>query len=634
MLRFLRKYSTSTAIKILYGVLAALFILWGVGAIGGERRQDVAVVRGQVISRRDLERATEALTRRYEQLLRGSSVNLLHSLNLRGQALDLLIERALLRHEAARLGIAVTDHDVVDAMPQMPELQENGRYDPSRVDLIKRSERVPGEFADAVRQDLQQQRLVAIVTDGVGVSDGELEERYRFDHEKANLAFVRSAAADLAATITLSDEELQKYLDEHADSYRVPARVRARYVAYRPADFLSQVEVKDDDVAEYYALHKEDKFTEPEQVRARHILIKAAADAGADAKAAARNKAEELLAKVKAGADFAALAKESSQDPGSGAKGGDLGLFPRGRMTPAFEEAAFALQAGGVSDVVETPFGFHVIKVEEHRPGGVKPLEAVHDEIADGLKQERSLALARKQAEEDRRKIARGTPFAEALAGRTIEETPPFAKGAEVPGVERAPGFAESAFALREGEVSDLIESPDAIYLLAPFAYSEAHAPPLDEVRERLAADARRERGEAAARERGEKLLARAKEIGLDQAAAEADVRVEETGPFERVDAIPTLGRLADLTADAFSLTPEAPLAPKVYRTGGDAIVAALRARTPADMAGFEGARDKLRETLLKQKHAAVWTAYVDHLKGRAQREGALDVHNDLLAPG
>jgi len=633
MLRFLRKYSSSIGIKVLYGVLALLFIGWGVGAIGGERRQDVAVVHGQAISRRDLEQAKEALTRQYEQLLRGRA-DLLRGLNLSGQALDQLIEQALLRHEAARLGINVTNADLLDAITRMPELQQNGRFDRSRLEAVLRGERVPGEFEDAIRQSILKQRLEALVTDGVGVSDGELEERYRFDHEKANLAFVRSAAADLAATITLSDEELQKYLDEHADAYRVPARVRARYVAYRPADFLSQVEVKDDDVTEYYALHKEDKFTEPEQVRARHILVKVAADAGADAKAAARKQAEELLAKVKAGADFAALAKETSQDPGSGAKGGDLGLFPRGRMTPAFEEAAFALQAGGVSDVVETPFGFHVIKVEEHRPGGVKPLEAVHDEIADGLKQERSLALARKQAEEDRRKIARGTSFAEALAGRTVEETPPFAKGGEVPDVGRVPGFAESAFALREGEVSDLIESPEAIYLLTPFAYSEAHAPPLDEVRERVTADARRERGEALARERGEKLLARAREIGLDQAAAEAGVRVEETGPFERVDAIPTLGRLADLTADAFSLTPEAPLAPKVYRTGGDAIVAALRARTPADMAGFEGAKEKLRETLQRQKHEAVLTAYMSYLKERAQREGALDVHGDALPRG
>src|SRR3989442_7939338 len=590
MLRFLRKYSSSIGVKIVYGLLAALFILWMGGGIGGERRQGVAVVPGQAISRRDLEQATAALNRQYEQLLRGRA-DLLRGLNLSGQALDQLIEQALLRHEAARLGIAVTNAEIDETVKRMPELQQNGRFDRSRVEAIVQAGQGPA-FEDSIRQSLLKQRLEALVTDGVGVSDGELDERYRFDHEKANLAFVRSVAADLAATITLSDEELQKYLDEHADPYRVPARVRARYVAYRPAAFLSQVEVKDDDVAEYYALHKEDKFTEAEQVRARHILIKVAADAGADAKAAARKKAEELLAKVKAGADFAALAKESSEDAGSAADGGDLGLFPRGRMTPAFEEAAFALQGGGLSDVVETPFGFHVIKVEEHRPGGAKPLETVHDEIADTLKRERSLALARKQAAEDRRKIARGAPFAEALAGRTIEETPPFAKGAEGPGVGRVPSFAESAFALREGEVSDLIESPEAIYLLAPFAYSEAHAPPLDEVRERVTADARRERGEAAAKERADKLLARAREIGLDQAAAEAGVRVEETGPFERADAIPTLGRLADLTADAFTLTPEAPLAPKVYGAGGDAIVAALRARTPADMAGFQGAND------------------------------------------
>ena len=369
MLRFLRKYSSSIGVKILYGLLAALFILWMGGGIGGERRQDVAVVYAQVISHQDLEQATTALTRRYEQLLRGRA-DLLRGLNLSGQALDQLIQQALLRHEAARLGIAVANAEIDETVKRMPDLQQNGRFDRNLLEANLRGERVPGAFEDAVRQDLLRQRLQALVTDGVGVSDGELEERYRFDHEKANLAFVRNAAAELAATITLSDEELQKYLDGHADPYRVPARVRARYVAYRPADIVSQVEVKDDEVAEYYALHKDDKFTEPEQVRARHILVKTAADAGPDAKTAARKKAEELLAKVKAGADFAALAKERSEDAGSAANGGDLGLFTRGRMTPAFEEAAFALQGGGLSDVVETPFGFHVIKVESIGPGG------------------------------------------------------------------------------------------------------------------------------------------------------------------------------------------------------------------------------------------------------------------------
>jgi len=265
MLRFLRKYSSSIGVKILYGLLAALFILWMGGGIGGERRQDVAVVYAQVISHQDLEQATTALTRRYEQLLRGRA-DLLRGLNLSGQALDQLIQQALLRHEAARLGqaldqliqqallrheaarlgIAVANAEIDETVKRMPDLQQNGRFDRNLLEANLRGERVPGAFEDAVRQDLLRQRLQALVTDGVGVSDGELEERYRFDHEKANLAFVRNAAADLAATITLSDEELQKYLDGHADPYRVPARVRARYVAYRPADFLSQVEVKDD----------------------------------------------------------------------------------------------------------------------------------------------------------------------------------------------------------------------------------------------------------------------------------------------------------------------------------------------------------------------------------------------------
>src|SRR2546429_9775682 len=159
MLRFLRKYSSSIGVKILYGLLAALYILWMGGGIGGERRQDVAVVYAQVITHRDLEQATALLTRQYEQLLRGRA-DLLRGLNLSGQALDQLIEQALLRHEAARLGVNVTDADLLDAIPRLPELQQNGRYDPSRVEAIQRAGQGPA-YADAIRQNLLKQRLEA-----------------------------------------------------------------------------------------------------------------------------------------------------------------------------------------------------------------------------------------------------------------------------------------------------------------------------------------------------------------------------------------------------------------------------------------------------------------------------------------
>ena len=305
MLRFLRKYSNSTGIKILYGVLAGLFILWGVGAVGGQRMDVVARVGGQPISRRDVERATAALQRRFE----GMPPEVVRSLNLRERALDGLIEDVLVRQEAERLGIRVTEAELIEAITRMPEFQEDGRFSCERVEAVLRYQRDRGEFEDQLRRSILFQRLQSLVTDGVHVSDGEVEERYRLDHAQVNLAFVRVPAAGEEKGISLTDEDLAKYLQDHSDRYRVPANIRARYVAYRRTDFLAQAAVPESAITDYYELHKDDRFTEPEQVRARHILVKVANDAGEPAKTAARKKAEDLLAKVRAGGHFAALAR-------------------------------------------------------------------------------------------------------------------------------------------------------------------------------------------------------------------------------------------------------------------------------------------------------------------------------------
>jgi len=633
MLRFLRKYSASNSVKILYGVLALLFLVWGVGAVGGQRIDAVAKVHGQTISRRDLERATAVLQQRYQEIFRGNALPA--SLDLRGRALDQLIDDALIRHEASRLGLVVTDDELVATITAMPELQENGRFSRDLLERVLRVQRDRGEFEDGLRRNILHQRVQNLVTDGVQVSDGEIEDRYKVDHEQADLYFVRLPAADSAKTVTLSDADLEKYLADHADRYRVPARVRVRYVVYRPADFASQAEPSEADIAKYYDEHLVDQFTEPEQVHARHILIRPASTTD-DAKAAARKQAEDLLAKVKAGGDFAALAKEHSQDPGSASKGGDLETFPRGQMVPEFDQAAFALQAGQVSDVVETPFGFHIIKVEEHHEAGTKPLDAVRPQIADTLRKERGLELARAQAEADRRQVVKGKSLAEAAAGRKVEETPPFAVSEPVPGLGQAEEFNQAAFALGTNEVSDLIDTPEGVYLLTPFERVDAHVPQLADVRDRVTADARRERSEAAAKERGEALQAKARDVGLEKAAAEAGLTVETTGSFERrAGTIPKIGVAGDLKNDAFGLTPEAPLAPKVYTaSGGDAVVAALHARTPADMNGFASAKDALHESLVQQKRATTLDAYMTYLKDRAQREGELEVRADALGRG
>src|SRR5579885_2470899 len=194
MLNTFRKYSTSTGVKILYGVLALAFIIWGVGAVGmGQRMDVVAKVYGEPISQRDLDRATAALQRRYEELL---------------------------EHEAARLGLAVTDGELVSAVTHMPEFQRDGRFDRDLLERLLQAQRDRGEFEEQLRRSLLFQRLQALVTDGVQVSPAEVEAQYRLDHDRVSLRVVKIAAADLGKDVTPTDEELRKYLADHADRYR------------------------------------------------------------------------------------------------------------------------------------------------------------------------------------------------------------------------------------------------------------------------------------------------------------------------------------------------------------------------------------------------------------------------------
>src|SRR5579871_2903618 len=260
MLNTFRKYSSSTGVKILYAVLALAFVIWGVGAVGmGQRMDVVAKVYGAPISQREVDRATAALQRRYEELFKGNVQ--IPGLNLRGQALDQLIDEALLEHEAARLGLEVTDGELVGAVTSMPEFQRDGRFDRDLLERILQAQRDRGEFEEQLRRSILFQRLQALVTDGVKVSPAEVEERYRLDHDRVSLHVVKIAAADLGKAVTPTDDELRKYLADHA-------------VAYREPDFLPAATVTDEAVQAYYDDHKDDRFSDPEQVRVRHILVR------------------------------------------------------------------------------------------------------------------------------------------------------------------------------------------------------------------------------------------------------------------------------------------------------------------------------------------------------------------------
>ena len=266
----------------------------------------------------------------------------------------------------------------------------------------------------------------SIVTDGIEVTPAEVEERYKLDREQVNLSFARVSATDLAKSATVSDADVQAELTAHPDRYKTPATVRARYVAYRRGDFDALAKPSEEQIKAFYDQHLHDRFTDAEEV-APGTSDPGRAGADDAAKATARGEAEDVLKQAKAGGNFEELARKYSKDPGSAAKGGDLGSFPRGRMVPTFAAAAFALKPGEISEIVETPFGFHIIKVEEHKPGGPRPYEAAHEQIENELTAERALDLARKQADSDRRTVVRGKSY-EAVGNRR-SGAPPFSAG-------------------------------------------------------------------------------------------------------------------------------------------------------------------------------------------------------------
>ena len=238
-------------------------------------------------------------------------------------------------------------------------------------------------------------KLRAALTDWMAVSDAELETEYRKRNEKVKLQVVALTADSFRDKVSVSDADVAAYFEAHKAEYRVGEQRKIKYLLLDRDQARQKTVVPPNDVQRYYNDNIQ-QYQTPEQIRASHILLKTD---GKD-EAAVRKRAEELLAQVKGGADFAALAKKVSEDEGSKAAGGDLGFFGRGRMVPEFETAAFAMQPGQTSDLVRSQFGFHIIRVVEKKAGATRPLDEVRAQIQEQLAQQQADQQVSQRAEQ------------------------------------------------------------------------------------------------------------------------------------------------------------------------------------------------------------------------------------------
>lgn len=628
MLHFVRRHAQSKFVKVVLGIIIAVFVLWGVEAVvsGGNPLTTIATVDGRPIEQISIQRAELNLTDMYRNAYRGSfTPEVRRALNLRQRALDGLIDRLVLLNEAERLGLQIGDHELRDAIVNSPGFQAGGRFNKELyLRIVRGAGMTPADYEQSRREDLAVERLQGVVLDGVKVTDAEARDEILARETKRSLAYVKFAASDQTVAVEPTEEELKAYYEENKTRYTEPEKARVELLTYSPERFEEGVEVTEEEIAEYYEANRETRFTQPHEVRARNILIRVPRDADEETKAKARKKLEEVQAKLAAGADFAELAREYSEDPGSRENGGDLGFFPRGRMVGPFEDAAFSLKPGEISDIVESPFGLNLLKVEEIREERVKPLEEVREEIVATLRREAAAARAREAAEADQQALASETidQVAE-KRGLTVERPEPLGRGDAFPSLGRSLPLTTALWELQPGGYTDPVEVNGNWVIARLVEIVPSRVPELGEVRERVDAAYRLKKGGEFAKAEAEKLHAAAKAEGsLAKAAEAAGKTVLATSPFARAGGfIPGVGSSPELKNAAFALRDDAKLADSVFVVAGDAYVVELAEETVPSEEEIAKKLDETKQQLLERRRNATFERYLTELKKKARIE-------------
>ncbi|MFQ5893737.1 MAG: peptidylprolyl isomerase, partial [Nitrospinota bacterium] len=401
--------------------------------------------------------------------------------------------------------------------------------------------------------------------------------------------------------------------------FRLPERRRLQYVTLGRTEFAGAV--SDAEVEAYYDEHGAE-FVEPRQVRAAHILVRVPEVGGSSAEAKAKARVEEAIRRALAGEDFAALAKEISEDPGSAGSGGDLGYVARGEMVPQFEEALFALAKGEVTgEPVRTAFGYHAIKALDIREGGRRALTEVAAEIRERLKEERAKAAAREKAEEVRAALQSAEDFNDAARALGLEaKEVVFARGDSLEGIGRDPELEEEAFSLAVGGISPPVKTAQGYVVFKAIEHLGAVVPPLSEIKDRVARAVKRQKAEARALERARELALAVANGGALVALAEKDgFPAGDTGLFSRAE--PGEGSQIPGGVMRVALETSVGAVGEPVKTPQGIYLVTTLERNPPDPAGLEGARADLEQQILRQKRNHVWGSWVDRLRAGAEIE-------------
>ena len=616
----MRKHATSWLIKVACFAIVIVFIFWGGYSYTEKKASRVAVVNGSYIGLREYQSTYSNLVEQMRsQFGRQFSSELVETLNLKGQALDRLINRRLILAEAGMLEFDVSREELQNAIVSYPAFQTNGQFDSLRYQQILRSNKLtPQDFEANQREDLLINKVEQFITRGTKVLETEMLSFFHHTRDRVNLAYVQIDPQDFKNQVKVDEEAVRDYFDKHGENYRLADKRNILYVRFVPQDYLAEVEVTDQEIEEFYQLHQDD-YLEPKKVHARHILFRISENAKTAEIQEILDRAKKVLDLARKGDNFAELARKYSDDS-TASKGGDLGYFKSGDMVKPFADSAFSLKKGEISDLVRTRFGVHIIKVEDIKEESVKPLAAVKETVRQSLKEERSREIALQRADSfiDLSRALDDLQKAAAEAGLEVKESGLFAAEEPVPQLGRHPEINDIIFALRPKEISPAFSIGDDQLVAQLVEIQDSRLEEFAEAQERVQEDWITEQSEVLARKQAQEWLETARQEGnLAEVARRNKLKINKTGLFTTISPAPPFGNQRDMVITAFSLTPEQPVPSEVYEVDGKFIILQLEDSQPASENGFQKEKDSLAKQLLQAKKEQTFSRWIN---GRRQQ--------------
>jgi peptidyl-prolyl cis-trans isomerase D len=613
---------------VLLGILFIAFAFFGLNSYMQSSAVNYAASVNDVeITPRQQQRAYQNLRSRMQELM-GDAYNpaMLDEAALKAAALQQLINEELLLQSAESEGFAASDQQVAMRINAIDAFRQDGVFSKEKyLRVLSLQGMSPAGFEWQLKRDIISEQLKSGILQTAAATPGDLQQAYMLQGQQRSFRYLTIPVADFYDQVEVSDADIKQYYDAHPGEFMTPERVKVQYLQL-DADSISVDNPIDEQALEALYSERSETYLKPEERHARHILIQLPQDADAASTAAALQKAEDAIRRIKSGESFDAVAREVSDDPGSAANGGDLGFFTRGIMTPVVDEAAFSLSPGEISEPVRSPFGYHVIEVLEIRPETATPLEEVRPELVKLLQ------------DEDRNNIF--YEKSEILASMTFEQPDTLQGAADALGLE----IRESDWISRDGgagigENGDIVDAAfsedvllngnnsapveigdEDIVVLRLLEHQDAARQPLDEITDIVRQKLVDEKSRLLAEGKGKEILGavRASGASLEDTAAAMNKEVKQSGMIGRNAS----GQPAPVVAKAFAL--DAPVADQPVYTGismpqGDYVIIALDEVKQGDLASLpEKARKQAWLEFSKIQGAAEMAAVQETLRKQA----------------